>query len=354
MSDKKNILITGAAGFIGANFTRFIANKYPNYTIIALDNLSPYGNRENIIDLEAAGRIIFEKADITDAEKMKEVYAKYQIDYVVNFAAESHNDRAILDPSIFARANALGAQQMVEVSRQFKVKRHIHVSTIEVYGEQGKDVPYFTEGSPLNAKTPYSAAKAAGDLLVRAYMHTYRDMDICITHCANNYGPYQFPEKLIPLAVSNLMRGKKIALYGDGMQRRDWLHVSDHCRAIDLVLHASKKVEFGEEAATDASQLPIFDISARNEVTNLEIAKIILDEMNLDFDQWVEFVADRPNHDRQYLINPEKIETQLGFKPVTNFDEGMRATVRWYIENRKWWEDILARSKNLQMDWSKK
>jgi dTDP-glucose 4,6-dehydratase len=285
---------------------------------------------------------------------MKEVYAKYQIDYVVNFAAESHNDRAILDPSIFARANALGAQQMVEVSRQFKVKRHIHVSTIEVYGEQGKDVPYFTEGSPLNAKTPYSAAKAAGDLLVRAYMHTYRDMDICITHCANNYGPYQFPEKLIPLAVSNLMQGKKIALYGDGMQRRDWLHVSDHCRAIDLVLHASKKVEFGEEAATDASQLPIFDISARNEVTNLEIAKIILDEMNLDFDQWVEFVADRPNHDRQYLINPEKIETQLGFKPVTNFDEGMRATVRWYIENRKWWEDILARSKNLQMDWSKK
>lgn len=348
------ILITGAAGFIGSNFTRFIADKYPNYSIIALDNLSPYGNRANIVDLETAGKIIFEKADITDAEKITELYAKYEIDHVVNFAAESHNDRAILDPSIFARANALGAQQIMEVSRQFKVKRHIHVSTIEVYGEQGREVPYFTEKSPLNAKTPYSAAKAAGDLLVRAYMQTYKEMDICLTHCANNYGPYQFPEKLIPLAVSNLMQGKKVALYGDGMQRRDWLHVLDHCRAIDLILQMPKKVEFGEEAATDTSKLPIFDISARNEVSNLEIVKIILDEMNLDFDQWVEFVADRPNHDRRYLINPEKIETQLGFKPITNFSKGMRETVRWYVENRKWWEDILARSKDLQMDWSKK
>lgn len=348
------ILITGAAGFIGSNFTRFVADKYPDYTVIALDNLSPYGNRENIADLEAEKKIIFEKADITDAEKITEIYANHQINHVVNFAAESHNDRAILDPSIFARANALGAQQMAEVSRQFKIKRHIHVSTIEVYGEQGKDVPYFTEKSPLNAKTPYSAAKAAGDLLVRAYMQTYKEMDLCITHCANNYGPYQFPEKLIPLAVSNLLQGKKIALYGDGQQGRDWLHVDDHCRAIDLILHMPKKVEFGEEAATDASKLPIFDISARNEVTNLEIARIILDEMNLDFDRWVEFVADRPNHDRRYLINPEKIETQLGFKPETNFDQGMRKTVRWYLENRKWWEDILARSKNLQMDWSQK
>ncbi|MDP3957498.1 MAG: dTDP-glucose 4,6-dehydratase [bacterium] len=354
MSDKKNILITGAAGFIGANFTRFIVDKYPSYNIIALDNLSPYSNRESISDLEKAGKIIFEKADITDPKKISGIYKKHQIEYVINFAAESHNDRAILDPSIFAKTNALGAQQLVEVSRQCKVKRHIHVSTIEVYGEQGKNIPYFTEKSPLNAKTPYSAAKAAGDLLVRAYMHTYKDMDICITHCANNYGPYQFPEKLIPLAVSNLMQGKKIALYGDGMQRRDWLHVYDHCRAIDMVLHMKEKVEFGEEAATDTSQLPIFDISARNEVANIEIVKIILEEMNLEFDKWVEFVSDRPNHDRRYLINPEKIEAQLGFKPVTKFDDGIRATVRWYVENRKWWEDILMRSKNLQMDWSKK
>lgn len=353
MEDKKNILITGAAGFIGSNFTHFIAERYPNYKIVALDNLSPYSNRENIADLEKESKIFFEEADITDSEKISEIYKKYSIDYVVNFAAESHNDRAILNPSIFAKTNALGAQLMAEVSRKFNIKRHVHVSTIEVYGEQGKDVPYFTEKSPLNAKTPYSSAKAAGDLLVRAYMHTYKDMDICITHCANNYGPYQFPEKLIPLAVSNLMQGKKIALYGDGMQRRDWLHVYDHCRAIDMVLHKKEKTPIIEDAATDSSKLPIYDISARNEVTNIDIAKIIVDEMNMEFDKCVEFVADRPNHDRRYLINPEKIERELGFKPEIKFNEGIRETVKWYIANRKWWEDILARSKDLQLDWSK-
>lgn len=354
MSDKKNILITGAAGFIGSNFVRYVVDKYPNYSVVALDNLSPYSNKENIVDLEKEGKIVFEEADITDPVKLSSIYEKHGIDYVVNFAAESHNDRAILNPSIFAKTNALGAQIVVEVSRQFKVKRHIHISTIEVYGEQGIDVPYFTEKSPLNAKTPYSSAKAAGDLLVRAYMHTYKDMDICITHCANNYGPYQFPEKLIPLAISNLMQGKKISLYGDGMQKRDWLHVLDHCRAIDLVLQMKEKIEFGEEAATDTSKLPIFDISARKEVTNIEIAKIILAEMNLEFDKWVEFVADRPNHDRRYLINPEKIEKQLGFEPVIKFDEGIKETVKWYIDNKKWWEDIIARSSDLQLDWSKK
>ena len=207
------ILVTGGAGFIGSNFVRFIVDKYPGYKVVALDNLSPYSNRRNISDLEKEGKIVFEKADITDVKSVEAIYRKHDIGYVVNFAAESHNDRAILNPSIFAKTNALGAQQILEVSRQLKIKRHIHVSTIEVYGEQGKDVPYFTEKSPLNAKTPYSSAKAAGDLLVRSYMHTYKDMDICITHCANNYGPYQFPEKLIPLAVSNLMQGKKIALF---------------------------------------------------------------------------------------------------------------------------------------------
>ncbi|OGI34923.1 MAG: dTDP-glucose 4,6-dehydratase [Candidatus Moranbacteria bacterium RIFOXYA2_FULL_43_15] len=348
------ILVTGGAGFIGSNFVRFIVDKYPGYKVVALDNLSPYSNRRNISDLEKEGKIVFEKADITDVKSVEAIYRKHDIGYVVNFAAESHNDRAILNPSIFAKTNALGAQQILEVSRQLKIKRHIHVSTIEVYGEQGKDVPYFTEKSPLNAKTPYSSAKAAGDLLVRSYMHTYKDMDICITHCANNYGPYQFPEKLIPLAVSNLMQGKKIALYGDGMQKRDWLHVYDHCRAIDLILHMKEKVVFDEEAATDSSKLPIYDISARKEVTNIEIARMILEEMNLEFDKWVEFVADRPNHDRRYLINPEKIETQLGFSPSIEFNDGIRETVRWYRDNKKWWEDILSRSENLQLDWSKK
>jgi dTDP-glucose 4,6-dehydratase len=353
MSNSKSLLITGAAGFIGSNFTRLMVEKYPGYHIVALDNLSPYSNRDNILDLEKSGKIVFELADITDFDKIIKIYKKHDIDYVVNFAAESHNDRAIINPSAFAKANAWGAQQIAEASRQFRVKRHVHISTIEVYGEQGKDVPYFTEKSPLNAKTPYSAAKAAGDLLIRAYMHTYKDLDICMTHCANNYGPYQFPEKLIPLTVSNLMRGKKVALYGDGQQKRDWLHVQDHCRAIDLVLHMPERPKFGVEAATDASKLPIYDISARNEVSNIKIIEIILAEMNLEFDKWVDFVADRPNHDRRYLINPEKIETQLGFKPTIEFDRGIRETVRWYIDNRKWWEDILARSKNLQLDWSK-
>jgi dTDP-glucose 4,6-dehydratase len=353
MSDQKNILITGAAGFIGSNFARYMSGKYPEYKLIALDNLSPYSNRENIADLEKDEKILFEKADITDIEKITEIYEKHGIDYVVNFAAESHNDRAIKNPSIFAKTNALGAQLMAEVSRKFKVKRHIHISTIEVYGEQGKDIPFFTEKSPLNAKTPYSAAKAAGDLLLRAYMQTYPEMDICITHCANNYGPYQFPEKLIPLAISNLMRGKKIPLYGDGMQKRDWLHVHDHCLAIDLILHMKNKPVFGEEAFTDSSKLPIYDISARHEVTNIEIARIILKEMNLEFDKWVEFVADRPNHDRRYLINPEKIETELGFRPEVDFDAGIRETVRWYVKNKKWWEDILSRSDDLRLDWGK-
>lgn len=348
------ILVTGGAGFIGSNFTRYIADKYPNYKIVALDNLSPYSNRKNISDLEESQKIIFVEADITDFKAIDNIYKKYDIEYVVNFAAESHNDRAILNPSIFAKSNALGAQLMVEASRQNRVKRHIHISTIEVYGEQGIDVPYFTEKSPLNAKTPYSSAKAAGDLLVRAYMHTYRDMDICITHCANNYGPYQFPEKLIPLSISNLMQGKKIALYGDGLQKRDWLHVYDHCRAIDAVLHMEKKPYFDETAATDSSKLPIYDISARHEMSNIEIAKIITDELGLDFDKSVEFVADRPNHDRRYLINPEKIEKQLGFKPTMNFDEGIRATVRWYVENKLWWQDILSRKNNLQINWKSK
>ncbi len=348
------ILVTGGAGFIGSNFTRYIADKYPNYKIVALDNLSPYSNRKNISDLEESQKIIFVEADITDFKTIDNIYKKYDIEYVVNFAAESHNDRAILNPSIFAKSNALGAQLMVEASRQNRVKRHIHISTIEVYGEQGIDVPYFTEKSPLNAKTPYSSAKAAGDLLVRAYMHTYRDMDICITHCANNYGPYQFPEKLIPLSISNLMQGKKIALYGDGLQKRDWLHVYDHCRAIDAVLHMEKKPYFDETAATDSSKLPIYDISARHEMSNIEIAKIITDELGLDFDKSVEFVADRPNHDRRYLINPEKIERQLGFKPTMKFDEGIRATVRWYVENKLWWQDILSRKNNLQINWKSK
>jgi dTDP-glucose 4,6-dehydratase len=348
-----NILITGVAGFIGSNFAHYIAERYPAYNITGVDNLSPYSSRANIARLEEAGKIEFRRADIADFAAMQDIYQTFNPDHVVNFAAESHNDRAIIDPSIFVRSNVLGAQTLLELSRTIGVKRHIHISTIEVYGEQSDETPWFDESSPLNAKTPYSASKAAADMIVRAYMQTYPAMDIAMTHCANNYGPYQFPEKLIPLAVTNLLRDKKVPLYGDGLQKRDWLHVSDHCRAIDLVLHREGKYPVPHDAATNPGLLPIFDISARQEMTNIEMIRIICDELARDFDDWVDFVSDRPNHDRRYLINPRKIENDLRFAPHIDPEPGIRATVRWYAENRGWWEDILARSGSLQIDWAR-
>lgn len=349
-----NILITGVAGFIGSNFAHYIAENYPNYRIVGIDKLSAYSNRANIASLESLDKIKFFQADITSRDQMEPIYQEFQPDYIVNFAAESHNDRAIKNPTVFVQSNALGAQVLLELSREYGMQRHIHISTIEVYGEQGPDVPFFTESSPLNAKTPYSAAKAAGDMIVRAYMQTYTDMDICMTHCANNYGPYQFPEKLIPLAISNVLRGKKVPLYGDGGQRRDWLHVLDHCRGIDLVLQQPNKPAFNpSEAAIDPGLLPIYDFSARQEMTNTEIIGMVLDELNLNPDEWIEFVADRPNHDRKYLINPEKVERELGFKPSIQIEEGIAQTARWYVDNRSWWEGILAQAGSLQIDWSK-
>jgi dTDP-glucose 4,6-dehydratase len=347
-----NILITGTAGFIGANFAHYIAEQYPDHNIAGVDKLSDYSNRANVSELENSGRMTFYHADIADAARMREIYLEHRPDYVVNFAAESHNDRAIIDPTVFVNSNVLGAQTLLELSRNLGVQRHIHISTIEVYGEQGEHIPYFDESSSLNAKTPYSASKAAADLIVRAYMQTYPEMDICMTHCANNYGPYQFPEKLIPLSVTNLLRGKKVPLYGDGLQKRDWLHVKDHCRGIDLILQRSGKFPVPKEAATEPARLPIFDFSARQEMTNLEMIRIICDELGLDFSGHVEFVADRPNHDRRYLIDPLKAETELGFKPRVALETGIRETVRWYVENRPWWEDILARTGSLQIDWN--
>ncbi len=346
------ILITGIAGFIGSNYAHFVASEHPDYTIIGVDKLSPYSCRENIAALEATGQVQFYQADISDAQAMGALFLKERPNYVVNFATESHNDRAISDPTSFVISNALGAQTMVEMSHVHGCTRHVHVSTIEVYGEQGPDVPYFTEGSPLQAKTPYSAAKAAGDLIVRAYMQTYRDMDICITHCANNYGPYQFPEKLVPLAITNILRGKKVRLYGDGLQKRDWLHVVDHCRGIDLVLHQTAKPVFDERAATQPEYLPIYDISARREMTNKAIIELVCAALGVRFEEHVEYVADRPNHDRRYLINPDKIERTLGFKPSIDFEHGIEATVKWYVDNRDWWQKIISRSGELAVDWS--
>jgi dTDP-glucose 4,6-dehydratase len=342
-------LVTGACGFIGSNYVHFLRRERPDDTVVALDNLSFAGNEANLDPVRDAVELVV--ADIADADAMRAVYGEHRPDFVVNFAAESHNDRAIIDPSGFMRTNALGAQVMLECSRQFPVRRHLHVSTIEVYGELPDDAEFFDEGSPLNAKTPYSAAKAAGDQIVRAYMQTYLDMDICMTHCANNYGPYQLPEKLIPLMITNVLRGKKVPVYGDGLQRRDWLHVVDHCRAIQAILDADQR-PVTPEAATDPSKLPIFDISARFEVTNLEIVQRVLKLLDADPDACIEHVPDRPNHDRRYLINPAKLETDLGWGPSVEFESGLAETVQWYVDNEAWWQDVLERKGNLQLDWS--
>jgi dTDP-glucose 4,6-dehydratase len=225
------------------------------------------------------------------------------------------------------------------------------VSTIEVYGELATGQQSFNEASPLNAKTPYSAAKAAGDQMVRAYMQTYPNMNIRLTHCANNYGPYQLPEKLIPLMITNVLRGRKVPVYGDGRQMRDWLHVLDHCSAIHLVLHA----ELGAipaDAATNPALLPIFDISARHEVSNVEIVRTVLGHLGRDADEWIEHVTDRPNHDRRYLIDPSKLERSLGWKPERDFTAGLAETVHWYVANQDWWQRVLAEKGDLQIDWS--
>lgn len=329
------LLVFGGAGFIGINFVHYMRKKYPDYRIVVVDNFSLAGTEQNVQDIQ---EITVERADIRHFEDMLALYKRYKPEYVVNFAAESHNDRAILLPNSFFETNAVGCQYLLECSRQVGVKKHVHISTIEVYGEQAEGVPYFTEESPLNAKTPYSAAKAGGDMAVRSYMKTY-DVPICMTHCANNYGPYQYPEKLIPLAITNLLTGQKVPMYGDGLQKRDWLHVDDHALAIDLVLHKGKAGE-------------IYDISSRNERTNIDIISRILGQLCRD-DSWIDHVADRPNHDRRYLIEPGKIERELGFKPQVDFDQGLKETVQWYLDHEGWWRHILELNSSLQIDWSK-
>ncbi len=329
------LLTFGSAGFIGINFVHYMQRKYPDYKIIIVDNFSLAGTEQNVEGLTGIEVI---KADIRNFEEMLALYKRLKPDYVVNFAAESHNDRAILSPNSFFETNAVGCQYLLECSRQVPVKKHVHISTIEVYGEQQEGIPYFTEESPLNAKTPYSAAKAGGDMAVRSYMKTF-NVPVCMTHCANNYGPYQYPEKLIPAFVTNLLLGKKVPVYGDGMQARDWIHVDDHALAVDLVLHNGRPGE-------------IYDISSRNEQSNLYITEQILKYLGKD-ESCIEHVADRPNHDRRYLIEPAKIETELGFKPVVEFEQGLKETVAWYVENEKWWKHIMELNTELLIDWSK-
>lgn len=343
-------LVAGGCGFIGSNYVHYVLEREPDARVVVVDNLSFAANRANLDPV--ADRVEMVVDDICNFDGMLALWRRVEPELVVNFAAESHNDRAVVDPSAFARTNALGAQTLLEASRRHPVRRHLHVSTIEVYGELADDAPFFTESSPLNAKTPYSAAKAAGDQFVRAYMQTYREMRLAMTHCANNYGPYQFPEKLVPLLITNVLRGKKVPVYGDGLQMRDWLHVRDHCAAIWTILQADSE-PIPAEAATDPGLLPIWDVSARNERTNLEIVTRVLELLGKRPEEWIEHVADRPNHDRRYLIDPAKLEGRLGWRPEIEFERGLEETVRWYVDHRDWWEAILARTGELSFDWSK-
>lgn len=343
------LLITGAAGFIGANFSLHMAGAWPDAELLLLDKMSPYSTLEPVAPLISSGRARFLKIDLADEQAVNDLIRTEAPDFIVNLAAESHNDRAIADSRPFVHSNVLGAYNLLEAARIHGVTRFIHVSTIEVYGEQGAGVAHFSEGSPLNAKTPYSASKAAADLLVRAHMQTYPDLDVALTHCANNYGPWQFPEKLIPLAITNILRGRRVPLYGDGRQKRDWLHVDDHCRGLELVLNRPAR-PIPAAAAENPELLPIYDFSARTELSNRAIIQSVTDALGVDFDEVTEYVPDRPNHDRRYLIEPAKVEQELGFRPRMELADGIAQTVAWYRDNRSWWEPLVE-GDALQFNW---
>ncbi|MBE0067692.1 dTDP-glucose 4,6-dehydratase [Thermoanaerobacterium thermosaccharolyticum] len=333
------LLVTGGAGFIGSNFIRYILSKYNDIKIINLDKLTYAGNLENLKDIEDNPNYTFIKGDICDKELVEEVFSE-DIDYVVNFAAESHVDRSIVEPEIFAKTNILGTVTLLNAARNawtlgdgFKEgKKFLQVSTDEVYGSLGKE-GYFTEKTPLDPHSPYSSSKAAADLIVKAYFDTYK-MPVNITRCSNNYGPYQFPEKLIPLMINNCLNKKPLPVYGDGMNIRDWLYVEDHCKAIDLVLHNGK---IGE----------VYNIGGHNERTNIHIVKTIISYIHDNVDSSVDeslirFVEDRKGHDRRYGIDPTKIKEELGWYPETKFEDGIIKTIKWYLENREWMENVTS------------
>ncbi len=317
------ILVTGGAGFIGSNFIHYMLKKYPDYQIVNLDLLTYAGNLENLKELENNANYKFVKADICDAKLVDELVG--DVDIVVHFAAESHVDRSILDSAAFVHTNVVGTHTLLEAARKAGNKRFHHVSTDEVFGSLAAQDAPFNEATPYDPRSPYSASKASSDHLVRAYFHTY-GLPITISNCSNNYGPFMFPEKIIPLFITNLMEDKKVPLYGDGMQIRDWLFVEDHCRAIDLIIH---KGRIGET----------YCVGGDSEKTNKDITYKILELMGKG-EEMIEFVKDRPGHDRRYAINFSKIKNELGWEPSVSFEEGMQKTVEWYKNNEAWWKNI--------------
>jgi len=317
------ILVTGGAGFIGSNFILYMMRQHPQDEIINLDALTYAGNLENLKSVENEPNYTFVHGDIADKGKVDEVF-KSGIDVVVNFAAESHVDRSILEPEAFVNANVLGTQVLLDAAKRYGVTKFVQVSTDEVYGSLG-ETGLFSETTPLAPNSPYSASKAGGDLLVRAYHETF-GLPVNITRCSNNYGPYQFPEKLIPLMISRALHDESLPIYGDGLNIRDWLYVEDHCSAIDLVIRQGR---IGE----------VYNIGGNNERTNIHIVQTILKELGKP-ESLIRYVEDRPGHDRRYGIDPTKITEELGWKPKHNFETGIKETIQWYLNNKEWWTRI--------------
>jgi len=322
----KNILITGGAGFIGSNFINHVLDQRDDYNIINLDKLTYAGNLENLKPSEKKKNYHFIKGDIVNAELLNFIFEKYKIEYVINFAAESHVDRSILGSEIFYRTNVIGTNVLLETARKFDVEKFLQVSTDEVYGSLGKE-GYFTEKTSLSPNSPYSSSKAAGDLMALSFFHTF-GMPVVVTRCSNNYGPYQFPEKLIPLMIINTLNNKKLPVYGDGLNVRDWIYVIDHNKAIDLVF---EKGRIGE----------VYNIGASNEMPNIQIIKLILQHLNKS-EELIQYVKDRPGHDRRYAIDSSKIKNELGWQPEFVFEEAIAKTIDWYLANKNWWESIIS------------
>lgn len=322
------IVVTGGAGFIGGNFVHYMLNKYNDYKIICLDALTYAGNMETLEPVKDNPNFKFYKADIADRDAVYEIFEKEKPDIIVNFAAESHVDRSIDNPGIFLQTNVIGTGVLMDACRKYGITRYHQVSTDEVYGDLPLDRPdlFFTETTPLHTSSPYSASKASADLLVQAYHRTFK-LPVTISRCSNNYGPYHFPEKLIPLMIANALADKELPVYGKGENVRDWLYVEDHCSAIDLIIH---KGRVGE----------VYNIGGHNEKTNLEVVKIILKELGKSEDL-IRYVTDRPGHDMRYAIDPTKIHNELGWLPATKFEDGIKKTIKWYLDNKEWWQHII-------------
>lgn len=324
-----NIIVTGGAGFIGANFVYYELEKHPEDRIICLDALTYAGNLETLEEAMKNPNFRFVKGDIADRDFVYGLFEEEHPDIVVNFAAESHVDRSIENPEIFLKTNIMGTQVLMDACRKYGIKRYHQVSTDEVYGDLPLDQPelFFTEETPIHTSSPYSSSKAGADLLVLAYHRTF-GLPVSITRCSNNYGPYHFPEKLIPLMISRALADEPLPVYGKGENVRDWLYVKDHCSAIDLVMRNGRVGE-------------VYNVGGHNERTNLEVVKTILAQLGKP-ESLITYVTDRPGHDMRYAIDPTKIHTELGWLPETKFDDGIKATIDWYLENESWWKHILS------------